>query len=63
MCYACVILLNVIKTKQQWCLKWQENGWLTSKNKPVGDQSLRQELIKLSGHHEVEGLKVKVIRG
>lgn len=45
--------------KQKWYLKWQVNGWLTSKKKPVENQDLWKELIKLSEHHTVEWEKVK----
>ncbi len=45
--------------KQKWYAKWQENGWLNSKKKPVENPDLWKELIELSGHHTVEWVKVK----
>jgi ribonuclease HI len=45
--------------KRQWYLKWQDNGWLNSKKKPVENQDLWKELIDLSGHHDVSWMKVK----
>ncbi len=45
--------------KQKWYSKWQENGWLNSKKKPVENPDLWKELILLSGHHSIEWVKVK----
>ncbi len=45
--------------KQKWYVKWQENGWLNSKKKPVENPDLWKGLIELSQHHTVEWVKVK----
>jgi ribonuclease HI len=42
-----------------WIPKWQKNGWLTSARKPVLNQDLWQELVRLSGIHTVEWVWVK----
>ena len=45
--------------KRQWYLKRQQNGWITSKKEPVENQDLWKELIKISGHHHIDWVKVK----
>ncbi len=45
--------------KQKWYVKWQQNGWLNSKKKPVENPDLWKELIELSARHSVEWVKVK----
>jgi len=42
-----------------WIPKWQKNGWLTAAKKPVLNQDLWQELIRLSGVHTIEWVWVK----
>lgn len=42
-----------------WIKKWQSNGWLTSKKKPVENQDLWKELINMFNIHEIEFHKVK----
>lgn len=42
-----------------WIQKWQRNGWKTSSKKPVENQDLWRELLKLTERHQVEWVKVK----
>lgn len=44
---------------QSWLKKWQQNGWMTIHKKPVVNQDLWTELLKLSQKHRVEWIKVK----
>lgn len=36
-----------------WLKKWQRNGWLTKERQPVLNQDLWQELLALTGRHDV----------
>jgi ribonuclease HI len=45
--------------KQKWYLNWQKNGWVNSAKKAVENKDLWQELLRLTGTHEVEFIKVK----
>lgn len=38
---------------QNWLDKWQRNGWVSSTRKPVANQDLWQELVKLTKFHIV----------
>jgi len=35
----------------EWLPKWKRNGWRTSEGKPVKNQDLWQELVRLAGRH------------
>ncbi|WP_418790627.1 ribonuclease HI [Phosphitispora sp. TUW77] len=50
-------LINTFK--QKWLEKWQHNGWKTSNKGPVENQDLWKQLMKLTGEHTVEWIKVK----
>ena len=45
--------------QQKWYIKWQKNGWQTSKKTAVENQNLWLELINLNGIHDIEFIKVK----
>ena len=36
-----------------WLRTWQRNGWTTSAKKPVKNRDLWEELLALTGHHDV----------
>lgn len=42
-----------------WITKWQTNGWKTSSKKPVENQDLWKEIVRLSEQHKVIWKKVK----
>lgn len=42
-----------------WLNGWQKNGWKTSQKKPVENQDLWQEMLRLAGVHRVTWHKVK----
>lgn len=42
-----------------WLSNWQKKNWLKSDKKPVENQDLWQELLKLAGTHRVKWIKVK----
>lgn len=42
-----------------WLKGWQKNGWMTSQKKPVENQDLWQELLRLADVHRVVWHKVK----
>ncbi|MBS7307878.1 MAG: ribonuclease HI [Eubacteriales bacterium] len=44
---------------QGWITRWQANGWLTAKKKPVENQDLWQQLVALTEKHKVRFSKVK----
>lgn len=45
--------------KQGWHLKWQQNGWKTSKKDPVENKEIWEELIELLSHHSASFYLVK----
>lgn len=42
-----------------WLAGWQKNGWKTSQKKPVENQDLWKEILRLAGIHSVTWHKVK----
>ncbi len=44
---------------QRWLDNWQKRGWVTSQKKPVENQDLWQELLRLTRIHQVRWHKVK----
>lgn len=44
---------------QNWLASWQRSGWLKSDKKPVENQDLWQELLRLTRMHSVRWVKVK----
>ena len=42
-----------------WLENWQKKNWLKSDKKPVENQDLWQELLKLTDRHRVRWIKVK----
>jgi len=45
--------------RQGWYRAWQMNGWKNSKNEPVENRDLWEELLRLMDIHQVEYVKVK----
>ncbi len=45
--------------RQGWHLKWQRNGWMTSKKEPVENRDLWERLLTLADQHQVAFQKVK----
>lgn len=46
--------------RQNWFAKWQRNGWVNSKGKPVANQDLWRELMEaIEWHEAVTFVKVK----
>jgi ribonuclease HI len=45
--------------RQSWWRRWQENGWRTSKGRPVDNRALWEELLELTAVHEVDWVKVQ----
>lgn len=45
--------------RQNWLGNWQRNGWVNAKKDPVENQDLWRELLRVSGQHQVEWIKVK----
>lgn len=44
---------------QNWLNRWQKNGWLNAKKRPVENKDLWLELLELTKKHQVRWLKVK----
>lgn len=44
--------------RQGWVRRWRDNGWLTAAKKPVSNQDLWQELLRVMASHRVEWVKV-----
>ncbi len=42
-----------------WLTSWQKRGWIKSDKKPVENQDLWQELLKLTAIHNVKWIKVR----
>ncbi len=45
--------------EKRWLDSWQRHSWLKSDKKPVENQDLWQELLKLAGIHRISWIKVK----
>jgi ribonuclease HI len=43
---------------QGWWRRWHENGWRSSKRRPVDNRALWEELLELTTVHEVNWIKV-----
>lgn len=43
----------------RWLDRWQRNGWKTASKKPVENQDLWRDLLKLNAFHRVTWVKVK----
>lgn len=61
-CEVCVYsdstyLVNAFE--KHWLESWQRQGWKKSDKKPVENQDLWQELLKISGTHSIRWIKVK----
>ena len=41
-----------------WYLKWERNGWTSSRKKPVENAGLWRELLDLARRHEVKWIKI-----
>jgi ribonuclease HI len=50
-------LINAFK--QQWLVKWRQNGWLTAQKKPVENRDLWLQLVELASRHQINWVKVK----
>ena len=50
-------LINAFQ--QNWLGRWQQNGWLNAKKKPVENQDLWLSLLDLTSRHQIKWLKVK----
>src|SRR5690625_3382613 len=44
---------------QNWLGSWQRRNWLNSKNRPVSNKDLWEELLALSKIHKIKWIKVK----
>lgn len=45
--------------KQDWFSGWLKRGWRNSKNQPVSNQDLWEQLLELNKLHEITWVKVK----
>ena len=45
--------------RKQWYVKWEQNGWKTSKKEPVENRELWEELLALVRRHNVGFFRVK----
>ncbi|MBH1988829.1 MAG: ribonuclease HI [Myxococcaceae bacterium] len=53
----------VVRGMSEWVFNWQRRGWKTASNKPVENQSLWQELVRVAQIHEVEWEWIKAHAG
>jgi len=44
---------------QNWIQNWQKRGWRKSNKKPVENQDLWKEMLKVMSPHKVDWIKVK----
>ena len=45
--------------QQNWLVNWQKRNWIKSDKKPVENQDLWKEILRLTGIHTVTWIKVK----
>jgi ribonuclease HI len=45
--------------RKKWYVKWNNNGWMTSKKTPVENRDLWEQLLAYTGKHEVSFYRVK----
>ena len=45
--------------QQKWLDNWQKRNWVKSDKKPVENQDLWKELLRLTGIHQITWIKVK----
>ncbi len=45
--------------REKWYIKWQKNGWKTTKNTEVENRDLWEELFQLIGRHDITFYRVK----
>lgn len=50
-------LVNAVENG--WLESWQRNGWRTADGKPVKNKDLWLDIVRLTGEHDVEFVKVK----
>lgn len=50
-------VVNAIQN--DWLFSWYQKGWKTADKKPVKNQELWEELLRLLSYHEVQFVKVK----
>lgn len=50
-------LINAFE--QNWFLRWEKNGWLNAKKKPVENRDLWIRLLELASVHQVKWIKIK----
>ncbi len=44
---------------QKWYENWKTNGWSNSKERPLDNRDLWEELLEVSKPHEIRWIKVK----
>lgn len=44
---------------QNWIQNWQKRGWRKSNKKPVENQDLWKQMLKVMGPHKIDWIKVK----
>jgi ribonuclease HI len=44
---------------QGWLANWQRNGWRNAAKDPVSNMDLWQELLQVSGKHQISWIKVR----
>lgn len=50
-------LINAFQ--QHWLVNWQKRNWIKSDKKPVENQDLWKEILRLTGIHAITWIKVK----
>lgn len=48
---------------QGWHVRWARNGWVNSRNEPVANRDLWEQLIQLMEFHDIRWVKVRGHRG